>query len=386
LQGEPVIPYFTGGLLTLLLLYHSSKWTTDVDSEQPKKISDSKLVVYSILLIIAVFTGELFNQIAIGISPPLSTSLLGPQFLLLVNLTNLFAFAYLVFLLSNKSEGRISFETFVLFFLTLWIVPNTLKSYYTIYTAGWWVSELVMFLGLLVGPAILAILYIRSMQEIGEEHVRSTLYADLLMHDITNYNQVAMTTFELLAQRDLQDGDKERLVADAHQAVSMTKQLIDNVRLMSERDKWGGLQERKSNLIGIVVRALDTATSRVINPDLKIEMKSNVSHANVLANDLLYAAVLNLFYTAMDMPFTKTRMNLTLSPHSDFDTDWWLIKIEFSRTESETLSQAGINYGRSSLALLVAKMIAEEHGGLVDSGDDGELSFFSMQLPMYKET
>ena len=386
LQGEPVIPYFVGGLLTLFLLYYAVKWTNDIDIDDLPRIGNSKLVAYSILLVAAVAAGELLNQFAFTIDPSIILSPWGSRLLLMVNLINLFGFAYLVFLLSSKSEGRVSFETFVLGLLTLWIVPNTLKSYYTIYTAGWWVSELIMFLGLLIGPAILALLYIRSMQEIGKSHARAMLYADLLMHDITNYNQIAMTTFELLSQREIVDSNEKRLITDAQQAVTMAEQLIDNVRLMSEKESMGKLTEEKTNLVNLLVKALDTVTTKVRNPDLVIQLKSQISHAYVMANDLLYGALLNLLYTAIDMPLTNRRMKLDISPHSDMESDWWQVRLEFTRSADQSCFREGVNYGRSSLGFLVAKIIAEEHDGILESGDDGEISFFSLNLPMYKDT
>ncbi|MCK5151223.1 MAG: hypothetical protein KAQ65_05265, partial [Candidatus Thorarchaeota archaeon] len=64
--------------------------------------------------------------------------------------------------------------------------------------------------------------------------------------------------------------------------------------------------------------------------------------------------------------------------HSDMESDWWQIRLEFTRSADQSFFREGVNYGRSSLGFLVAKIIAEEHDGILESGDDGEISFFSL--------
>ena len=210
-----------GSGVTLVLLYFVIRWTETprVGREHPSMMNHA---LHTVLFIILVVGAETVNQIALNANPALEFSPYGALVLHVVNLVIMFMFTYIIFLLSENTGGNAPVEMFVVFFLGMWILPNILKSYNLTWTTGWWVSEILLFIGLLAGPPLLIWLYVRSMHEVEESHKRVNMYADLLMHDVSNYNQMMMMSMELLGSHDITEEQRKRLSDDGRQVISFS--------------------------------------------------------------------------------------------------------------------------------------------------------------------
>jgi len=299
LLGELTTPIVVGSAITLVLLVLTIRWTVTprTKRESPSLLNYS---AYSLLFMIFVVLAELLNQMVLSVDPGLVTSPYGAIVLLGLNLVIMFALTYLIFLLAENSRGKPPVEMVVAFYLGMWILPNILKSYNVTWTTAWWISEILLFVGLLVGPPLLIWLYVRAIQDEQASHRRAGLYADILMHDISNYNQMVMTTLELLGSEGLSDKQRQRLADDGFSAISFSEQLISNVRLLSESDQLDSTRLEPTDIVSTVVSALNTFTQRVGTDDLKVEFKPETSHAFVMANDLLVHIFLNIFYSALE--------------------------------------------------------------------------------------
>ena len=176
--GEPITPYTVGSILSLALLFMAIYWTTNPppDKKDPPSIFQLAIVLAGMVSLVVV--GEAVNQLMLQVNQSLATNPLGSIIILCTNLVIMFAFAHLFFLLSARSRGKLTIELVVVIFLAMWILPNILKSYYALWTSGWWVSELFLFGGLLAGPPLLAILYVRAMSDVEESRNTASMYAD----------------------------------------------------------------------------------------------------------------------------------------------------------------------------------------------------------------
>jgi hypothetical protein len=248
---------------------------------------------------------------------------------------------------------------YIAFFLAMWILPNVLKSYYVTWSIGWWVSEVLLFVGLLAGPPILIWLYVQSMHEVEDSHKRANMYADLLMHDVSNYNQMMMMSLELLGSTDISENQRTRLADDGRQVISFSEQLISNVRLLSEADiiEVGKLQP--TSLVATIVSALNIFTRRIGSGELVIEFKPKDSQAFVMANDLLVHIFINILYSALEC--RKRGESVKIGIHeteSDGDAFW---QIDITSPGRSADQEDGFSSG--NLGLLAARMMTESLKG-----------------------
>ncbi|NWF96160.1 MAG: hypothetical protein HXY34_08450 [Candidatus Thorarchaeota archaeon] len=389
--GTSNAPYLVGSIVTLFFLYLVHKWYWENNSAS-LVMSPRRFLASASLVLLAVGVAEGMNQIIWAYGLIQHGNLIGNRMLLGFNSLVMFGIAYLVFMLSSSNADAVPFESFITGFLVVWIVPYTLKSYYLPFTPGWWVSELVMFLGLLTGPALVGFLYMRAMQQAEESHKRAAMYADLLMHDITNHNQITLTTLELLSSESMNSDTRERLLRDARHAVSMADQLIGNVRLLNDTEIWQRLTETRTDLVSEVVHALDTVMQNLSIPGLVINISTETSRAYVLGNNLLRAAILNLLYTAVELPRETEEMWISVVPIVAMGRDWWQVKLEIPKTRMNTGLMTSpdpetVTHGRSSLGFLVAKIVVNQLGGYMENGlgsrdDFGVVSYIALNLPI----
>ncbi len=382
LLGEPITHYTIGSILTLALLGFAIRWTMNPPSEETQHPTFQQLAAVLVIMVIVIVFGEWVNQIVLITNPPLLGSPIGSILIQISNLIIMFAFAFLIFLLAAKSRGVASIELFVVISLAMWIIPNILKSYYTIWYTGWWVSEIYLFAGLLAITLLLVWLYVRSMHEVGESHGKARMYADLLMHDITNYNQMMMTSFELLGSEDTPLEQREKLSADGCQVISLADHLINNVRLLSETERLGELQPIPKNLVSTIVEALDNFSERTTSEEIVIEFKPNSAQAQVFGNDLLIHIFLNILFNVLDCYKEGENISIEIEPIHHDGLEYWQTEITMYCREKEDYRK----YGSSILGLRAARIIAESLNGTLDVTDyqddeSNRVKLFTVLLP-----
>ncbi|MFW9806948.1 MAG: hypothetical protein ACFFFK_09490, partial [Candidatus Thorarchaeota archaeon] len=358
LHGEPVIPFVVGSVATLALLTYAILWTLNPQLERPIP-SVQRLSLVLLLLVSLVVVGEVINQIVIFFQPDIGDSPYGRLLLLALNIIIMFTFTYLIFLLAGKSKGRSSVDIYIAFFLAMWILPNILKSYYVTWSIGWWVSEILLFIGLLAGPPILIWLYVKSMHEVENSHKRANMYADLLMHDISNYNQMMMMSMELLSSDDIAEGQRKRLADDGRQVISFSEQLISNVRLLSEADRLEAGNLQATHLVSSIVSALDVFTRRIGSGELVVEFQPKDSQAFVLANDLLVHIFLNILYSALECRIRGETVTIGIHETEVEGERYWQIDIKAPGRSAD--QEEG--YSSGTLGLLAARLMTESMKG-----------------------
>jgi len=367
--NEPLISFIGGSLLTLILLLVSIQWTI----KPPKKALPSflilKLVVFYAITVAFVVVGEVVNIFVVDTYPQLQNSAIGPTILLVTSLIIILALAFLIFILANQSRGRSTVDLFIVVFLAMWILPNILKSYYLYWSTGWWVSESLLFVGLLAGPPLLAWLYIQETYESEESRAKANLMADLLMHDITNYNQMILTSLELLSSSDIEDDQRKRVAHDGSRVISFAEQLINNVRLLTETERLKRTELQPTDLVSTIVSALDSFTQQGLSENVTVEFKPDIDGALVMANEYLYYVFLNILYSALEYSLEERSITVEIVPTTSAGANWWETIIEvpghwvrqgelFRMYNAQTE-----NYSSNSLGLMAARILTESLRG-----------------------
>ncbi|MFX1482432.1 MAG: hypothetical protein ACFFCP_04500 [Promethearchaeota archaeon] len=358
LRGERITPIVVGSFITLGLLLYAARWTT----APPRNRAQPSILRMSVLLTtfaILVIFGETANQIALSINPELEFSPYGAILILVVNLVIMWVFTYLIFVLSEGTRGKAPIEMYIIFFLGMWILPNILKSYYNTWSTGWWVSEILLFVGLLAGPPLLIWLYVRAMRDEQESYSRASLYADLLMHDVSNYNQMVMTSLELLGSDEISGKQRKRLAEDGFKAVSFSEQLIMNVRLLSESDSLEISRLEKTNLVSTIVSALDIFTHRVGSGEIVVNFNPETAYAPVMANELLVHVFLNILHSSLECRILGETVTIELQSIIKEGEEFWQIKINAPGMPSANEEE----YSSAKLGLKAAELMTESMNG-----------------------
>jgi len=369
-SGTPIVSYIVGSLLTLILIVMVLKWTISPTSWTLSKKSHIVLGFGFMLIAVCLFLGEFINALFLMQNPEFISSPLSNVLLLGSNLTVMLVFTYLAFLLTKKASGNFSIELYTLSFLSVWILHSILKSYYAVWTPGWWVSEYILFIGLLVGPTILALLYIGAMGEIEESHQRAGLYADLLMHDVTNYNQIAMTSLELL-KADCQDEEKLlEYVGQAIQAVLLSDRLISNVRSLSETEQINHSDLKSVELVSSIVEALDLVSQSIGKERVRTQFITDYSRVHVKANELLVTAFFNILYSSVYHSEAGESVLLDIAPSLEDGQQWWNVRLLVQGSYMNTkdgsfLERRPGGFSGGSLGLFVARLLFESFGGCI---------------------
>ncbi|MHA1933736.1 MAG: sensor histidine kinase [Candidatus Thorarchaeota archaeon] len=394
--GQPIVPYMVGSLLSLPLLYYAIRWSAPNEIEKPMSRPILKLVFGGLALTAIVVIGEMLNQLFLQAYSHYAESPMGNSLLLGTNLVLILAYAYLFYFFAELSEGRTSVQVYVVFVLSTWIIPNVLKSYYMNWTPGWWTSEILIFIGLLIGPALLGLLYIRAMHETEESHDRANLYADLLMHDVSNYHQMLLTALELLGADTILDDQRKRLSNDARQVILLAGQLIANVRLLGKTEQRFIQALRPLNLLSILVEALDDVMEGLRDDEVKLQFDPKRSEALVMAQESLKYVFVNLLYIAIQGPKGEKTLFVEVDHHPHLGDMWWRVRLGVlgKQVDSEQLSQlrsrAEDTYSGTALGFLVARVITETLGGVVTIEDDVEEpdkgTLFVVALPQLDES
>jgi len=367
--NEPLISFIGGSLLTLFLLLVSIQWTIKQPRPEPPSFLLLKLAIAYGLTVASVLFGEFVNIFVVDTYPQLQNSAIGPTILLVTNLIIILALSFLIFILANQSRGRASVDLFIVVFLAMWILPNILKSYYIYWSTGWWLSESLLFVGLLAGPPVLAWLYIQETYESEESRAKADLMADLLMHDITNYNQMILTSLELLSSSNLDDKQRIRVSRDGSRVISFAEQLINNVRLLTETERRKRMELHPTNLVSTIVSALDTFTQQGLSEKLTIDFQPETDEAPVLANELLYHVFLNILYSALEYPLDERNITVNILRTFHGGNNWWETILQvpghwvrqgerFRMYNAETEI-----YSSNSLGLMAARILTESLKG-----------------------
>jgi len=220
------------------------------------------------------------------------------------------------------------------------------------------------------------------MHEVVESHGKASMYADLLMHDITNFNQMMMTSFELLGDQDTPIEQREKLSADGCKVISLAEHLINNVRLLSETDKLGESQPIQKNLVSTIIEALDIFGERTSTEELVIEFKPNSAQAQVFGNDLLIHIFLNILFNVLDCYKESEKVSIEIEPIQRDGQAYWQTEITTHCRDREDYRK----YSSSVLGLRAARIITESLNGTLDVTDyqdneSNKVKLFTVLIP-----
>jgi signal transduction histidine kinase len=207
----------------------------------------------------------------------------------------MFAFVYHSSVQIKDGRGKVTVDVLTTGFLALWIIPSMIKSIFEEWTLGWWTAEIILLLAVLFGPAILGFLYLRELGRTTETQKRATLFADLLLHDISNYHQALAFSIGLLEMEDAGFKARAQALQDANIELQRADQLIRNVRRLSMADELLPDLLPSIDVLPIINEAFTIASRKAKDLNIKFKIETSFEKCHVRANPLLKDVFMNLF-------------------------------------------------------------------------------------------
>ncbi|MHA2118833.1 MAG: hypothetical protein ACW98J_07925, partial [Candidatus Thorarchaeota archaeon] len=246
----------------------------------------------------------------------------------------------------------------------------------------------------MIGPAFLGLLYVRAMRDSEDSHSKATLYADLLMHDISNYHQMLLTAVELLGEEGITQTQRERFSNDAYHVISLAEQFITNVRLITESEDLVQESLIPLNLIETLVESLDRVMRVAGGKGVKLQLMPFSAQAYVLGSSVLKHVFINIIHGILLQPLEAQKISVEIQPRSEMSSEYWVIRIFVPNwwmdIESEVSPpKAQEDFSGTALGLLVSRLVTESLGGtltvLKNMEDPRMGTSFQVLLPAYQK-
>ena len=320
-----IIPYLVGSVLLLLELPKAIKMTGSTPEVQPT-FSKSDL-----LIVPAVFAAILFSEytqiIMWGSGGYWGFQPLCRALLLASTLLSMFLFFYYTSVQIKDGKGRITVDLLATGFLALWIVPSLIKANFQEWTLGWWSSELILLLAILMGPSFLGLMYLKEMSRAEASQKRATLFADLLVHDISNYHQALALSIGLLEMEDAGPLVKEQAIRDSKNELQRADHLIRNVRQLGMADQLTPERLSSVDLIPILQEAFQLTSRKSPLQEVRFKIDYEFETCLVLANSLLIDVFLNIFDNAIKYSKGIPEIEVAVTETALNHEPWWSIRV-----------------------------------------------------------
>ncbi|MGY5880450.1 MAG: ATP-binding protein [Candidatus Thorarchaeota archaeon] len=385
------IPLIVGSSITLILLVYAIRFTRNPPINTYSEIVRRLLigiapVVLGLTMIIVVVEEIIDAWLGYPELP------LGEIILLLAILMVTYTYVYLAAVQLNESKGQTSVELLAIAFLSLWIVPLMTKSNFNTWSIGWWSSEILLFCGLLIGPAIIGLMYLTQMEKSEDSQKLATLYADILAHDITNYHQSIILSLGLLQMEGLRDSAKNQVIEDANMQLQRADLLIKNVRRLGLAKELRNDSFKPVDIVETVRGAYYVAARVQDAQDFDFKINKDIGECFVLANDLLVDVFINLLDNAIKYSTHNRTLSVEITEIARNKELWWKINtIDYGRgINPERIPKLFTRFmegaSGTGLGLSVIKTLVEIFGGSVEvsariPNDFSKGTVFTIYLP-----
>ena len=270
--------------------------------------------------------GEIFQYNVLRINPTYNDSPLGGIVVLALSAFAVGIGVYLALLTIGTNRGAITIEVLSIGFLSLWIIQSILKAIFLVWTAGWWLGEILLLVGFLVGPIFIGYLYLSSFLSAEESGTRAKVYSDILAHDISNYHQAILHGLEIALLEITPDEMRKRALGDAYLALIDADRLARNVRKLGQIDADEIRDFYPMDLVTNINDSFIRLTKAFRSPDVVLNLESDEEECFILANDLLQDIFLNLFRNAIEYS-GKGRINVRIARTNVDKSSHWEIRV-----------------------------------------------------------
>ncbi|MFX1439057.1 MAG: sensor histidine kinase [Promethearchaeota archaeon] len=389
--GESLVPYIVGSIASVIYLIRGIIWTRSPEEDELGR-PEFWIIPRLGIIIAMVVGGQFLEGWILAQTPGLTGTPLGRVILLGINFAAMFTFTHLGFLRAEKHKHWRSMEGYSIGVLALWIIPNYLKGNFDDWVLGWWAAEVFLLIGLLLGPAVIGVLYLQEMFHSDDSRRRATLYSDILAHDISNLHQAMTVALGLLDMEGLPQDMYEMALQDARGCLRRADHLVRNVRGLGMTDLEEPPPLQTIDLVGSIDHAIEQVLMELPDQTFEFHVNRDISECYVPANGLLSDLFYNLFRNAIAYSRDHRRIIVEIDLEKTGGNSFWTTKvIDFGRgiepERKATLFQRFMEGAEGTgLGLSVVYALTETFGGTISVGDRVEDDYtkgtiFTVTLP-----
>jgi signal transduction histidine kinase len=323
----------------------------------------------------------------------ITNSPLERSILLATNLVVLAGFLILLHVMARRYGDWKSIQTIALIFLAFWIMPNILKGVFTDWTVGWWAAEVLLIVGLGLGPPMLGSLYMDSLSAAQDSQRRATLYSDLLAHDITNMHQAILVALSIIEMEDTDDVAKNLAIIDARASLERASQIVENVRQIGQADQTGIEQLDDKDLVAAIIDAFSQVKAEFPNKEINFSINSQEGQCFIQANNLLMDLFYNLFKNALTYSYEEKIVDVAINYQKHDGEDYWRVSVSDhgrgieDERKAHLFKRFMIGAEGLGLGLSVVLALVKSFGGFINvadrvSGDHTKGTVFNVYLPI----
>jgi signal transduction histidine kinase len=325
--SESLVPYVVGSLFSLINLVRINRWIRLRPFEKKTGHPVKWFLPRLIILIIALWLGYVFEEALLLRNPNVDFNPFPRSLLLIGNLAAMFLFSILAMNLLKLRRDWRRIEIVATGILSIWIVPNILKGIFRNWTIGWWCAELVLFFGLLWGPMILGILYLESMIKEDESRRRASFYADLLVHDITNYHQAILLSLGLLEMNMQSETILQQALQESQQSLQRAKQLVRNVKHIGMTEILDSSNLHAIDVVYSIKKAFIQTLSIIDMQYVEFYCPYNEEEFYANANDHLVEVFINLIRNAIQFSPDRKRIEFRIQHRIENTKKFLIIEV-----------------------------------------------------------
>ncbi|MFX1484484.1 MAG: sensor histidine kinase [Promethearchaeota archaeon] len=394
LVGQSIIPYLVGITFTVAHLPYAVRYSWHPD-QAPREITRRNrltLLLVAPLILIILVMGEVAGYF-------LETSILGTyatpigqSILLLFAMASIFGFVFYSSAQVYESRGRFTVDVLSIGFLALWIIPSIIKSNYQPWTIGWYSAEVLLLLGIILGPAVLGLMYLRELERSELSQRQATLYADLLVHDISNYHQAISLSLGLLEVEGLRSSAKLEALRDANHELKRADLLVRNVRRLGMIEDLSQRKMERVDIVAIIQEAFRIALRKSSSEKIRFSINQTTGSCFVTASDLLIDVFLNLFDNSIEYSKNNPEIEVAIETILNDKKEFWKIDVSDNgigiepARRHQLFSRYMVDSKGTGLGLSVVNALVRAFGGSITVNDriNGEYekgTTFSILLP-----
>lgn len=394
LIGRSIVPYLVGISFTVAHLPFAVRYTINPLKYQKKttKTNPFRMIMISPLILMTLILGEIVSGVLENSIVGAYAMPFGQSLLLSFAILSIFGFVFYSSAQVSDSNGRITVDVLSIGFLALWIIPSLIKANYLAWTVGWHSAEILLILGIILGPAVLGLMYLRELERSELSQKRATLFADLLVHDISNYHQAIALSLGLLELESLNPSAKLEALRDAHHELQRADLLVRNVRRLGMIDGLSKKKMERTDVVETIEDAFRIASRKASQKKIDFRINQNVGLCFVSASGLLLDVFFNLFDNAIEYSNDQTRIDVEIEETIIDRREYWRIDVSDNgigiepERRHKLFSRYMVDSQGTGLGLSVVSALIQAFGGKISVHDrvPGEYdkgTTFSIILP-----
>jgi signal transduction histidine kinase len=256
------------------------------------------------------------------------------------------------------------------------------------------VAEVLLFSALLMGVAVFGHFYIKEINGAERSQRMATLYADLLMHDISNYHQALALCLGLLETEAITPEQRKRTLRDANTDLMRADQLVRNVRRMGMIEDVDRGSFHPVDLVVTAEEAFEVVSRSPLAEGFVFSVTRKRGECYALANALLTDVFLNLFTNSVQYSEDEKSIIVDFAHVTSEGREVWQVSItdRGSGIEPELKPKLFQRYmsgaHRTGLGLSVVKALVDIFAGQIEvrdriEGDHSKGTVFILTIPAY---